>query len=112
MENQFVIVHKHKGKWRIYKNGAYTEHDEVFLKNVSFIIIPELQKKSQETKERIPHAYAHGIQIESKDISETKWQNFEYDVFTQDTFVINKTQQPIYSGRYIHLGKNEARIIT
>ena len=111
MENQFVIAHKHKGKWRIYKDGAYTEHDEVFLENVSFIIIPELQKKSRETKERIPHAFAHGVQIESRNIPETEWKNFGYDVFTQDTFVLTETNKPVFTAKYIHLGKDVAQVL-
>ena len=110
MEKQHVLVHKNKGKWRVYKNGMYTEHDEVFLQDVSFIIIPELQKESRETQKRIPHAYASGIQINFEDTTEIDWKNFGYDVFTQDNFTLTDTNEPVFSAKHIWLGKNENKI--
>jgi hypothetical protein len=102
-----VIVHKHKGKWRVYENGAYTEHEEVFLKDVNFFVVPELQAQVRKTGEKVPHAFAVGEKINGDEANPTdsKWGKFDYDVFKNDTFVLIESGEPIYNARYVWLGK-------
>jgi hypothetical protein len=118
-----VLVHKSKGKWRVYADGTYTEHDEVFLKNVSFFVIPELQIQVRETKKKVPHAYAQGELLISTDVSHLittysfpihpdQWQEFDYDVFTQDSFTITEGNMLVSRAAYVYLGPKHASLTT
>lgn len=99
-----VLVHKQGPLWRVYQDGQYRDEFSVHLKNIKFVIIESLQNDSRKTRIKIPHAYAVGELVNSflvKDI--TKWEEFNYDVFSNDHFVLHSGEE-IIGGKYASFG--------
>lgn len=107
-----VLIHKHKGKWRIYLNGSFTEDEEVRLKEVDFFIIPELQRRSRDSGEKIPHAFACGYIIPELPltIDQDKGLLFDYRVNEKDHFFLLESEDKVTSAQYVILGKTENKL--
>ncbi len=104
-----VLVHKSKGKWRVYVGNTYTEHDEVYLKDVSFFVIPDFQETIRETQSRVPHAFAFGELTEKQNVASEnpEWKAFNYDVFKNDTFTLLTTNEPVTTAQFVWLGPKD-----
>lgn len=107
-----ALVHRHRGKIRVFMNGKSSEQDEVILEDVEFFIIPELQQESREQKTRIPHAFAVGYikNLTKQDEEEMTWEDFDYDVFKNNNFILVKSGTEIKSGKYVHLKEGLSKI--
>jgi hypothetical protein len=91
-----VVIHKQGPLWRIYQDGQYRDEFSVHLKNVKFVIIQSLQHDSRKTRIKIPHAFAVGELVNPFLMKDTtNWQEFNYDVFSNDHFVLNSGEEII-----------------
>lgn len=110
-----VLVHKTKGMWRVYAGTSVTEHDTVVLHDVVFVVIPELQTQVRASQKRVPHAYALGELVgtttEAYTSLEFDWKPFQYDVFTNDAFVLTDSNQPLVCAEYVVLTANETLVV-
>ena len=121
------IIHylQKEGKFVLHTPGFGQSEliDQIILKNAVFFIAPTcpnrirtLVKTMTPSEAKFPHAFAlsTGRKRTMKKAVDPSliWEDFEYDVFTHDAFVISKTQEPILAQvKYLMIRGKELKIV-
>lgn len=114
-----------QGKFVLHTPGySHSELiDQIILKDAVFFIAqtcPEIIRERRNTMSpsvaKFPHAFALSTGRE-KTMAKSGypslfWEDFEYDVFTHDTFVISKTKEPILAPvKYLMIRGMELKLV-
>lgn len=110
-----LFYDKYEKKYRLSTNRYSKSVDNIVLHDVTFFIAPETQhiikiertEKMSKFEAKFPHAFAIGTSKNSflffEENKDLDWQDFDYDVFKNDFFVLSKNTESLKGKDVEHL---------
>jgi len=110
-----LFYDKYEKKYRITNNTDSELVEDIVLHDVTFFIAPSTQdiiklertQKMSSFEAKFPHAFAIGTRKDSiiffEENKDLDWQDFDYDVFKDDFFVLSKNGKSLQGKEIEHL---------